>query len=269
MYDLHLKNAGLSPEQAKVYAYLLEKGPRQAGQVSIGTSLSRTFVYKVFEQLVDINLVEVVEDDKINRYAASHPNALVKLMEEKIKSDLNKKKTLESVIGGMVSDYNAYSHKPNVRFFEGSQGVEVLYDDIISDGGETLLFRSPLDNKTTHLREKLGDHIKRRVAKKMHLKAITPNVFKPDDLTDDLARHSDKERLVTRRILPKDKFNLPAQVFMYGKKIGITSYRNGTHTTIIDNADINLTFRRLFDYIWEMGKIDHNKLIEDRKNSKK
>ena len=250
MYDSYLEDAGLSEDQVKVYSYLLKSGPRQAGQISIGTNLSRTFVYKVLEQLTNLSLVVLESKEKVNRYTVTHPTNLIDLLEKKIKEKENARQSLQSVIGSMTADYNSFSNKPSVKFFEGKEGLQTLYDDIIHENKDIYLLRSPFDVKFS-LEEMVLSQIERQVSYNIHTKAITPNVFKSSELSDDMSLSTDVERLTTRRMVPKDKLNLPAQVILYGNKVGITSYKKGIYTTIIDNKDIHETFRKVFDYVWE------------------
>jgi hypothetical protein len=62
------------------------------------------------------------------------------------------------------------------------------------------------------------------------------------------------ERNITRKVVPKEKLELPSQIIIYNNTVSITSLKKEVITTIIENEDIAQTFKKLFNYLWDTEK---------------
>lgn len=135
-YTKELTNAGLSKEQAVVYETLLRKGESPARVLTRAIpeehSLSRPMVYKVLEELIEMDLVEKNDEPgKVAGFAPKHPVAINKLIDEKKKSIEHSKKQFLTTSGKLSSLFNMSVGKPGVAFYEGEDGVwEVLMDSL-------------------------------------------------------------------------------------------------------------------------------------------
>jgi len=251
IYEKQLIEAGLTKDQAMIYEILLQYGNVQAGRLALLSGLKRPLVYKILEQLLEIDLIEKEEkDNKVARFLPKHPEKLRELVEGRIKEIKIAENSIDSVIGDMVSKFNLISGKPNVQFYEGEKGLQKLYDDIISTKKDIMLLRSPLDESNPKLKELVSKQIERQVTNKIQARVITPLPNTGDGAEID----KDEMRRVTRRIVPLEHFDIPAQIVLYGGKVGITSYNNGLFTTIIDNPDIRKTMEKVFEFIWDKAK---------------
>jgi sugar-specific transcriptional regulator TrmB len=244
-----LRNIGLSEDQIKLYELLLQYGSVQAGRLSILSGLKRPQVYKVLQQLIDLDLVEKDVGSKIARFSPGHPAKLRNLLDKKI-TNLNKVCSIfDSTVDELISKYNLISGKPNVQFFEGKRGLKKVYDDILVTHEDIFVFRSSYDNNYKEIRKMISEQIEKQVRKNISTKAITPAISQNTGRFN-VPGH-DTDRLVQRRVLSKKEFNIPAQIIIYGHKVGITSFRKGIFTTIIDNNDIAESFEKIFDHLWD------------------
>lgn len=247
MHAEYLEDAGLTDDQTIIYLTLLQNGSVQASRLAMLSGLKRSHVYKILGQLENLNLVEKDETGSVTRFTPEHPSKLRLLVDKRLETLQQTKHTLEANIDSMISQYNFISSKPNVQFFEGEKGLQRIYNGIISAKKDILLFRSPYDNKYKELSEMIESQIKKQVKNNIKTKAITP-------VPDKDIRNSfeyDYGRKVERRILKESEFTIPAQIIIYGNKVGITSYRKGIFTTIIDNEDISESFQKIFMHLWD------------------
>ncbi len=217
--------------------------------------------YKVIDQLLDLGLVERIDTAKVALFAPTHPDRLTDLITKKQESLRIAEQSIKSVLGNMVSDYNLYSGKPNIRFYEGPQGVQTLYDDILLEKKDILLIRSPFDDSRPELADMVNKQIHSQKKNGIKTRAITPI----GSSSISTAIHEDKERLVTRCLISKENFSLPAQILIYGDKVALTSYKEFLVTTIIQNPDIRETFETIFNHIWKGAEKESNRLIENAK----
>lgn len=254
-----LMQAGLSEEQALTYQCLLEKGPQKASSVAKWTGIKRGLTYKVLQELEHTGLVEKKESQgTVATFFPLHPNSLLERIDRK-KDELERsKETLVNSLGTLISKYNLINEQPSVTFFEGVRGLQKIYDDVIREGKDILLIQSPKDRNHPETIPMIEQQIKKQVSKNIHVRAITPLV---DDTKEFIGRH-DKTNLVTRRVVPSELLNEPAQIMIYGyRKVGITSFETTMVSTIIDDPSINKTFRALFEIIWRKTQDEHEAII--------
>lgn len=257
IYKDFLYRAGLTSDQALIYEIFMKNGIMPARKMSLISGLKRPFCYKVIDQLLAFGLIEKI-DKKVALFTPTHPSRLADLISKKQESLDIAKQSINSVLGNLVSDYNLYSGKPNVRFFEGIAGVEAVYDDILLEKKNILLFRSPFDSDQPALEKLVMKQIEKQVEAGIHTKAITPLV--EDSIKTAIAL--DEKKLVTRCLVPKDLFMIPAQVIVYGDKVAITSYKDFFVTSIIQNPDIAETFSIMFNFIWNQTVQESQKLLK-------
>jgi len=253
-----LIEAGLSEEQAAVYSSLLDKGPLKAGSISSWTGIKRGLIYKVLDQLESMGLISKKGGEgTVAVFAPEHPSRLAEIMERKEKSIALAKETVMFSLGSLSSKFNLLSGKPNVQFFEGIEGIQKVYEDLLVEKNDILLIQSPFDADLPELKSIILKQIEKQVANNIHTRVITPLI----EITKDWV-HKDEENLVTRCIVPEKTFEIPAQIIIYGNKIGISSIKKPFITTIIEDANICDSFKIMFEYIWKVSQEKHDEIMK-------
>ncbi len=256
IYFQALTAAGLSKEQARVYEPLIQKGPMQAGRLSRVAGLSRPYVYKILEELIELGVVTKEElPDKPAQFVPMHPFAIQELFRKRQKEMEVAGQTIQGIMSSLISDYTVASRIPGVRILHGIEGGAEMYQDILHEGKDICLIRSTLDDDSPKRMDLVLAQIERQVAKNIHTRLIGPTpVLHPALLTVPELLERDRTRLTTRRMLPREKFTLPAQIIMYGNKVALTAYQEPIITTIIDNEAIRMTMSTLFELIWNIAE---------------
>lgn len=240
--------AGLTKGQAEVYSALIKNGPMVAARAAKITTLSRPLAYRTLQELIRLGLVEKKEEKgKVAIFEATHPVKLHEIIQKKKEEIALSENSLESVLGEMVSDFSSFSTEPGIRFLPGKRGLEIAYNDIIKTRQDIRLIRSLHDDDKPEIAELIIQQIERQRKNNIHVRAITPIV----EETERVMKKEDKNNLVERRIIPKEQFETPAQIILYGQKIAITSFCGPLFTTIIENAAVYETLGAMFEYIWE------------------
>ena len=139
MYEEILIKTGLSADQAKIYEVLLRGGVMPASKASLKTGLKRGLGYKVIEQLVSLGLVEKI-DKKVALYTSCHPSKIKELLQKKVKELEITEASLSGNLGLMISDYNLNFGMPNIRFFEGEEGIKKVMEDSLYSREEILSY---------------------------------------------------------------------------------------------------------------------------------
>lgn len=254
-----LIEAGLSEEQALIYNALLEKGPQKASVLATWTGIKRSLVYKVLEQLEGMLLVSKKGGSgSVAVFFPEHPSQILRFIEQKEKAIVLSKETVAVSLGAFVSKYNLLSDKPNIQFYEGKKGIQSLYANILATHKDIFLIQSPHDRERPEIGDLISEQIKKQVQLGIKTKAITPLV----DDTKLFVEQYDAKNLVERRVIKKEDFSPPAQIIIFGNKIGVTSFDENMITTIIENEAIAKTFTTMFNFIWKKQEKEHNEIIQ-------
>lgn len=135
-YTKEIIDAGLSREQAIVYEALLKQGELPASMIAKAIpsteSLSRPLVYKVLDELIELDLASKSDEPgKVAKFTPKHPVAITKVIDEQKDKIEHTKKRFLATSGKLSSLFNLSVGKPGVQFFEGKDGVwEVLMDSL-------------------------------------------------------------------------------------------------------------------------------------------
>jgi len=253
-----LIQSGLSQEQALVYENLLEKGPQRATSISKWAGIKRGLVYKILEQLDNLGIVEKKGGaGTVAVFYPNHPSLLLKMIETKEKELLEYKNQFEVSLGQLISKYNLLNNRPNVLLYEGISGIEKIYKDVINEGKDILLIQSPYDDEHPEIAKLVEEQIKKQVSKNIKVRALTPL----EKTTREFVQNYDKNNLVERRIIPREKLDVPSQIMIYGENVGISTLKGDIITTIIEDPLITTMFRSLFEYMWEKSETEHKEII--------
>ena len=240
---------GLTEDEAKIYASLVENGFMPARTVALRVGLGRPLTYKILDDLIKKGIVEKKDTGgKITLFAPIHPSQLKMLLESRKKEIENTEKALEQSIGLMVSKYNLFIGKPNVQFFEGKEGVlQVAYDSLSSQTDvcsfidtDVLLTTYPELNKE-YVSKRLKNNVKKRI------------ISTDSPIVREAAKYDDKN--LTEQRIVKKQIHFATIVMIYDNKVSfITLDPNKSIGIIIEDPDIYKTNQAIFDYIWDTAE---------------
>ncbi len=244
-----VESAGLSSEQSRVYLSLLEGGLSSARHLSSKTNTGRALTYKILGQLTLLKLVEKKKTyGRVALFAPTHPDRLKELLRDRQKITEQSIATLQSSFGSLSSAYNLLQGKPNVQFYEGAEGLQHVYNDILDLNQDIRVISSPITEGRVEVLHLIREQIKKQVAQNIKTKAITPIETKSEIATPV---SEDEKYLITRKSVPAEKLHIPAQIIIYGDKVAITNFKETLITVLMESKYIAETFRIMFEYIWE------------------
>lgn len=118
-----LKRLGYTDKEAQVYLALIELGTASVEKISEKASTKRATTYFVLSNLEKRGLVSQVPQNKKTLYTAESP--------EKILLTLYKQAELtKRVLPNMLALYNTKKEKPQVRLYNGKEGIRQVYENI-------------------------------------------------------------------------------------------------------------------------------------------
>lgn len=122
---------GLSHKEANVYLAMLELGPSSVQDIAKKAGVNRATTYVMLESLKRRGLMSSVDRGKKTYFAAESPEHLLYIIGEQISSVEKQHNTLKSAMPQFMALFNAVENKPEVRFFEGEEGVKACREAMI------------------------------------------------------------------------------------------------------------------------------------------
>ncbi|MFA6215535.1 MAG: helix-turn-helix domain-containing protein [Patescibacteria group bacterium] len=247
MYEQTLTQAGLTKDQAEIYEILIKNGPLKAGKISQKSTLKRGLVYKLLDQMAEIGLIDKIEKPgKAAVFTAAHPLKLKELAEKQEQQAKDSQLVLSGILPSIISDYNLVSGQPNVRFYEGKEGIIKIYEELLAE-------KKPIDSiedkgeMAKFIPEYFPTFIKKRMTSNIYNRVVCP-AGNPINKTDEA-------ELRQTRNISVEKFPLSMDIKIVGDKVSLITFKKDTAIgIIIDHQEIADNFRILFEYMWETSK---------------
>jgi sugar-specific transcriptional regulator TrmB len=236
---LHLSAAGLSTTEANVYQTLLSKKEWKPAELAKNVRESRTNTYKILDKLVAIGLAEKYE--KLNKlhYRATNPTRLLQLAHEQRVARQDSEKLLEADTQRLLGDYIRIHEQPGIRYYQGKQEMQQIFDDMLDTGSDIYLLRSPYDNH--FMGKEFYDTFKKKRAKL----GIATYIYSADIPSATHNATLDKINKMKRTWLPKDAYDSPVEWNVYGNKIAIISYGLEAFATVVESKEIADSFKKI------------------------
>ena len=254
-YIDEIVDTGLSKEQAIIYEVLLKLGESPASVIAkavpSGTKLSRPLVYKVLDELIELDLASKTDEiGKIAKFTPKHPVAITKVIDNQKERIERTKKQFLATSGKLSSLFNLSVGKPGVQFYEGKDGIwEVLMDSLTAT--EEILSYADVDAVVKYIPDLNAEYSAMREEQ---------NVFKRVMIIDSAEGRkfiSSYDHNVTRaKLIKSDDNELYFQNVMqiYDNKISyITLTNDYLIGIIITNKNIADTHKYLFKSLWELS----------------
>jgi len=246
MTENNLEQLGLTKEEAKIYEALLTHGPQTAGFLCKQTSIKRGLVYKTLERLTRKGLVESGEE-AVAIFSPKHPLELKKLLDKQKKEIEAAEQAYKSTVNRLISQYNQRLERPGVSFYEGLEGMEEVYNDIIQTGQKSYLLRSGFESKFNNsLPPIIKRFMKKKVAAQLTTSAISPN----DELNRRVETPAyDAANLIERKTIPKEDYTGTVEINVYGSKTAFLSLGNELVSVVIESPQIAEAMKQILGIV--------------------
>ncbi|MCX6754942.1 MAG: hypothetical protein NT068_00155 [Candidatus Nomurabacteria bacterium] len=244
--EKQLKIIGLSDNEIVAYIALLELGKGTVSQISRKALLNRTTGYDVLDRLVAKKLVSISGKEPKQEYVAESPDNIEKLITGELERRQNELNEARQIIPELKSIHNV-SGRPQIRFYEGKDGLEQVYEDTLSSHEEILAYASVEDIQPT-LPHYFPEYYKRRTKKGIPIRAIFPE-------SADARERANLDNVEMRQslIIPSEKFGFHPEINIYDNKVMIASWREKLGI-IIESAEIADAMKKIYELAWAEAK---------------
>jgi predicted DNA-binding transcriptional regulator len=248
--ELLFRHAGMGEKEAKLYRLLLVTGEIKASTLAKKSGIKRTNVYALLQVMKARGLVMEFEKGKIKYYRPEPPNKITEIIESQSKRLTVAQELSKDIIPMLTSQWKTSINRPVVRYFEGKDGIEKLFQDIYGPktGDNTVWGCVDLDitdiEFPKHVEKKLIPIRKRN-------KWLAKTIFADSPYMRELQK-KDNEQLRESVLVDKKKYPLPAEIDVYEDKVTLLSFERGEFVAVmIENKHFAETIRSLFKLAME------------------
>src|SRR3989344_4758545 len=209
-----LEEIGLSSSEAEVYLASLRLGTQDIATLSKETKLPALDVSVLLTGLLDRGFVSKFSREK-DFFTPEQPAVVVRILENgklKLESSISK---LKKHLPEFEDFMNPSFTKPEIAFYEGTEGIVAAYEDTLSSHTEILAIFT--DTKMSRARQK-----------------------------------HDTEELRDSRLLPKDLLNIEIEINIYDDKVAYFSLPEKL-AVIAKSKLIAASMRQMFELAWKMA----------------
>ncbi len=249
-----LTHLGLSEKEAAVYVAALQLGPSPVQEISKHAKVNRATTYVMIETLILRGLISSTQKDKKRIFIAEAPDRLLAIMRLQKKELEEKESELAKVLPKLNALFNRSGEKPEVRYLEGREGLEMLRRHFEELQGETVqiigydAFTKVMEHETTHKH--------RQVLKKKRapIRAILVSTRSRADL-DPQFQETLGEVFEYRVVHPKDfPFKVEGEVTIRADKIHMFTYAVTPLAVEIRSSVLADALRGMFELAWKAAK---------------
>lgn len=248
-YTNLLTKIGLDEKEAEVYETLLTLGKAGMGKLLNKVSLKRGSAYNAVYGLKARGLVTELEEQGRKVFQVESPDRLAEVLKTNEQSLKEAEQTLVGSLPSLKSAYNMVMHRPNVRFFEGEEGVNAVLEDSLTS--QEIIY-SYIDN--TLANEYFPKINEEYVARRKRL-GIKKRMISFDEAY--VRAHVDRYRsaLTEVRVVPAPSEHIRAVMQIYDKKVSYLTLQPETLIgVIIEDERIYWMHRVLFELAWAAAR---------------
>ncbi|MBU1029307.1 hypothetical protein KKE28_03835 [Patescibacteria group bacterium] len=244
LIESKLSEFGLSEKAAKVYLAGLASGPITAQQLSNSSGVNRPTTYVMIESLMAKGLMSSFKKGKKTFFTSSTPERLMEIIQEQKENIKTREKEINAIIPQLKLLAAFSSNPPNVRYYEGADGINALRNDVLRTDADVLRELFPAEEVGKFLSKEVGsDDLRDEIKKKYLVKTI----FASENCNNERVKIGKNE---SRHIL-KEKYPISCEVIIYGNKVAFLTFVGKQAGFLVESVPVAETMIVLFESLWE------------------
>lgn len=237
---------GFSEKEADIYLSLLELGKATVSQIARRGSINRTTCYHILNALLARGIISISGKEPKQEYTAESPDKIIQMFNRYIEKSHRFIEKAKHIIPQLKTIHNVKG-RPKIRFYEGMEGVQQVYEDTLTSNEPIRAFAHVEDNSKA-LPKYFPKYYFRRAEKKIPIRAIFPDSPAARELVK-----FDKIQMRETALVPADKYTFSPEINIYNDKIMIASWREELGI-IIESHEIAEAMKKIFELAWEQAK---------------
>jgi HTH-type transcriptional regulator, sugar sensing transcriptional regulator len=234
---------GLTGEESKVYLAILELGGAFVSSIARRAKVNRSTCYHTLENLTKKGLVSSYQRGKVLHFVAEDPTRFTQMAEERVQKT-------KDLIPELLSITNTLAFKPKIRFYEGTEGIKSIFEDVLATKDQVLGYTN-LKAMGGLFPEYFKQFCHKKVALNIKTRYIAPATEEGVDMIDAYyPKKYDPNLLEILMVNPKE-FNFQNEIAIYGKKVAIISLNpDELIGLIVESKTFADSMKSFFDLAW-------------------
>jgi Predicted transcriptional regulators len=241
---------GLEPEIADIYLALHTHGPQSMSELSRNSRVERTRLYRLIDQLLESNLIEVESQYKrgiIKAAPISNLRILISQKEQELQSLQDELELIEQVLGRN----SLSSPATRVQFYQGPQGIRQMIWNTLQAKTDIVSFSYRILDEAT------GRAFMERWAAEFEEKNLQERLLVNDEFIESWRENKPKvtnqRRIggITYHHIPEETFKITHSASVYND---VTAYFHWKDNEVfgveIYNKEIADSQRQFFEILW-------------------
>ncbi|MFH1506012.1 MAG: helix-turn-helix domain-containing protein [archaeon] len=228
----NFRKIGFSQNETQVYLALVKLGSSKAGKIAKYASMDRSSVYNALKSLMQKGMVSYVIVGKTRWFQCSNPKNIMTYLSNKL--DLAKEFVPE-----LDKVRRQSKLKEDVRLFKGNNGIKTVFEDILRNADENLIFGSEGQFS------KKMPFFEKQFTKRMENKGI-----KVKSIVRSNRKVPKKDRVANRKSIPSTTES-PVVTNIYKNKIAIIIWSEIPEAILIENEKAANAYRDYFNFMWK------------------
>lgn len=241
-----LQELDLSLLEAKVFLLLTELGSSPVSTIARRGNIKRTNLYNILDRLSQKGLVTEYEKGNIRFFQATEPENLITIQRHNKQRVEESIESLKEILPSLETIKSPLLTKPKVRYYQGSDGIANLLDQILSNEAFDAFFNP--QTAYTHYPKIMDRFLKTGNEKDMMIREL---------MVESKVAHAYVKKITNpnhqTKCLPKE-YKIQADTLIFGDKIAFISYAEGAIAVLIESADIVQAQKMAFEIMWKSLK---------------
>lgn len=239
----HLRNIGLEDKEARVYLAMLELGPSTVLEIAAKAEVTRPTAYVIIETLKKKGLVSTQTRGKKQIFMGESPEQIKVNLDKEEKLIEQRKEELKQVMPDLESFFKSKGSKPEVRYFEGVDGLLKIQEEFLKCRSKQIFGISTMDETLKMFPKHKENYIDRRIQLGIKSRLIYT-------AEQPVLPERDESALRETKYISPQLFKFQSDITIFDNNVAISSLRGNVGGTIITSSDIAESFKALFELIW-------------------
>jgi sugar-specific transcriptional regulator TrmB len=243
--EKELQRLGLSQKEAAVYLAALSLGSASAGRLAEMSGVNRATTYLCLEALSERGLISEVEKEGKRLFMGEAPERILSLIRFQREELNSKEQQAQSVIPFLLALQQQGGEKPQIRYFEGKEGMQVVREIFLGLEGEFVQVVPYTQAKAQEeIAQSADGHFMEIEQKEIPHRAL---LVVEDPATCVVPRLSCGDV----RLVSKEEFPLQSEITVRGDHVLLFSYEPTLLSVVLQDVSIARAVKGLFDLAWK------------------
>lgn len=238
-----VKQLGLTEKEAHIYLSCLRSGQSPVSIIAKKAKYNRVSTYDILKRLNTMGIVSFCVQNDIRQFSAVDPETVLRNFDNRVRE-------FEKALPELRSLQKIHGKKPKVRYFEGVNGIKMVYEDTLTASTEILNYSNSKIIRH-YWPEYDTEYVKLRTEKEIFLRGISPL-----DEFGQKVREENEQNFRNIRLVSAQEFHFTNEINIYDDKTAICSFQDEPIGVIIQSKEIADTQRDIFKMAWKYAELE-------------